>query len=235
MFRTKKESDGYWPSISDLMSGLMLVFLLIAIAYMQHFEKNRENARRAAVTYQETQVKLYDALMTEFKEDLPKWGAYIDPADLFVRFDEPDVLFSSGSSDIPPAFKRILDDFFPRYLNIILSPTFKESIKEIRIEGHTSSGWDNGRASEDVAYFENMGLSQRRTRAVLQYCYDLTTTDEQKTLMRKNVTANGLSYSHLRTNEKTGAEDPVKSRRVEFRTITDAEQKIVEILRELEK
>nr|WP_319584184.1 OmpA family protein [uncultured Pseudodesulfovibrio sp.] len=202
---------------------------------MQHIEKTRESARRAAVAYQETQIKLYDALMDEFRNDLSKWGASIDPKTLSVKFDEPDVLFSSGSSDIPLAFRRILDDFFPRYLNILFSPRFKESIKEIRIEGHTSSGWDNGRASEDIAYFENMGLSQSRTRAVLQYCYGLTSTAQQKTLMRKNVTANGLSSSHTISDEKTGLEDPIKSRRVEFRTITDAEQKIVEILRELGK
>lgn len=235
MFRIKSESDGYWPSISDLMSGLMLVFLLIAIAYMQHADEMKESARRVAVTYQETQVDLYDTLMKEFEKDLPQWGADIDPDTLSVRFLEPDVLFLSGSAEVTPKFKKILDDFFPRYLRILFSSKFKESIDEIRIEGHTSSGWDNGNAPKDVAYFLNMDLSQRRTRAVLEYCYSLATNEGQKKLMRKHVTANGLSSSHTILNASTGREDRNKSRRVEFRTRTNAEQKIVEVIRELEK
>jgi len=213
----------------------MLVFLLIAIAYMKNADDMKENARRVAVTYQETQVDLYDSLMAEFERDLPKWGAEIDRDKLSVRFLEPEVLFKSGSAEVTPKFKEILKDFFPRYLQILLSPQFKESIDEIRIEGHTSSGWNNGHAPRDVAYFLNMDLSQRRTRAVLEYCYSLATNEGQKQLMREHVTANGLSSSQTIPYPNTDREDRKKSRRVEFRTRTNAEQKIVEVLKELER
>jgi len=232
--RTKDDAEGYWPSISDLMSGLMLVFLLIAIAYMHNVEQGRRRIEKVAVTYQETQVSLYESLMNEFKKDLPKWKATIDKDTLSVKFMEPEVLFKSGCSDVTPAFKAILNDFFPRYLNILFSPTYEASIDEIRIEGHTSSEWDNGKASKGVAYFHNMSLSQDRTRSVLEYCYRITAGAEQKEKMRKYVTANGLSSSHLVTNQ-SGRELKRLSRRVEFRTRTNAEQKIVEIIREIER
>ncbi|QJB56562.1 OmpA family protein [Pseudodesulfovibrio sp. zrk46] len=232
--RTKSDSEGYWPTISDLMSGLMLVFLLIAIAYMHNVEQGKKRIEKVAVTYQKTQVSLYESLMNEFKTDLPKWKAEIDPDTLSVKFMEPEVLFQSGCSDVTPAFKAILNDFFPRYLNILFSPEYADSISEIRIEGHTSSEWDNGKASKEVAYFNNMALSQDRTRSVLEYCYQITGDAEQRARMRKYVTANGLSSSHLVT-DGTGVEQKALSRRVEFRTRTNAEQKIVEIIMEIER
>ena len=48
------------------------------------------------------------------------------------------------------------------------------------------------------------------------------------------VTANGLSSSHLIKNNE-GIEDKQKSRRVEFRTKTNAEKKVVEIIERMEE
>jgi outer membrane protein OmpA-like peptidoglycan-associated protein len=232
--RTKTGSEDYWPSISDLMSGLMLVFLLIAIAYMYNVEQGKQRTEKVAITYKQTQVDLYESLMAEFEEDLPKWKAIIDKDTLSVSFLEPDVLFNSGSAEVTPAFKDILNDFFPRYLNILFSPKYESSIEEIRIEGHTSSEWDNGKAPKDVAYFHNMALSQDRTRSVLKYCYLITNDADRRTRMRQYVTANGLSSSQL-VKDGSGRELKGLSRRVEFRTRTNAEQKIVQILREIER
>lgn len=55
---------------------------------------------------------------------------------------------------------------FPRYLDVLLQ--FRDSIDEVRIEGHTNSAW-NERSTSDEAYFKNMKLSQGRTRSVLEY------------------------------------------------------------------
>ena len=49
----------------------------------------------------------------------------------------------------------------------------------------------------------------------------------------KYITANGLSSSHLVT--ENGIEDKEKSRRVEFRTKTAAERKVVEIIEEMKE
>lgn len=212
----------------------MLVFLLIAIAYMHNVDEGQKRIKKVAVAYQETQVSLYNSLLKEFKKDLPKWKAKIDQETLSVQFMEPDVLFKTGSADVKPAFKKILNDFFPRYLKIIFSSQYRDGIEEVRIEGHTSSEWSNGTASADVAYFNNMRLSQDRTRSVLQYCFSLAENIDQKMLMRKYITANGLSSSHLIYNS-TGREEKRLSRRVEFRTRTNADKKIVEIIEQFKR
>ena len=221
MLRLTKIEDGeHWSSISDLMAGLMMIFLLIAIAYMHNIAQGQQKIKKIAVTYHEAQVALYEKLNEEFKEDLPKWQAIIDKETLSIQFFEPDIL------------KDILDIFFPRYLNIIFSDEFKDTIAEVRIEGHTSSEWSTGTSSPDEAYFNNMQLSQERTRSVLVYCYSITQKNNYKNLMQQHVTANGLSSSKLVYNDD-GTEDKARSRRVEFRTRTNAENRIVQILDEL--
>lgn len=235
MFDKGANDESFWPSISDLMSGLMLVFLLISIAYMRNVEEEKRSIKKVAVAYQETQADLYQNLMSEFEKDLPKWKAEIDKKTLSVRFTEPDVLFKTGSFEVTPAFQAILRDFFPRYLSIIFSNKFKNSVSEIRIEGHTSSEWGNsGKTPRDTAYFLNMDLSQQRTQSVLKYCYSLIHNRTQRELMKKYVTANGLSSSHT-ILAASGKEDKRKSRRVEFRTKTNAEEKIVEIIQKIQK
>ena len=57
--------------ISDLMSGLMMMFLFIAVAYMYYVQVERDNIKEIAVAYKDTQVAIYNDLVNEFKADLP--------------------------------------------------------------------------------------------------------------------------------------------------------------------
>src|SRR5258705_3699915 len=144
-------SEGHWIPLSDLMTGLMVMFLLIAVCYMIRVEADAGRVKTVAVAYGETRDALYEDLRKGFSADLPRWNAQLIKADLTLRFSEPDILFAHGSSDMKPAFKDILDDFFPRYVRILRSPKYLHAISEIRIEGHTSSDWI-GAASPDDAY-----------------------------------------------------------------------------------
>lgn len=101
MLRLTKIEDGeHWSSISDLMAGLMMIFLLIAIAYMHNIAQGQQKIKKIAVTYHEAQVALYEKLNEEFKEDLPKWQAIIDKETLSIQFFEPDILFQTGKADV---------------------------------------------------------------------------------------------------------------------------------------
>jgi len=143
------------------------------------------------------------------------------------------VYFNQGSYKIKTRFKSILNNFFPRYITIIYSDKYRDNIEEIRIEGHTSSEWNSRKASKEDAYFLNMKLSQDRTREVLQYCHGLIENDVMQLWARRHITANGLSSSHLICPEDV--ENRELSRRVEFRTKTAAENKVVEIIEEIKK
>ncbi len=224
--RPKEEGD-HWLSVSDLMAGLMMVFLFIAIAFMRHVSIERDKIKDVAVAYQENQVAIYDALKKEFESDLGRWKASIDQETLAFQFNSPEVLFSTGESSLKPEFETILSEFIPRYLLVL--DAYKESIDEIRIEGHTSSEWAADTKPDD-AYFFNMNLSQARTQSVLKYAYFLNTlTEEQQSWIKSSFAAVGLASSHLKFNVD-GTENKEKSRRVSFRVITNADIQIRKII-----
>jgi len=221
------ESD-HWLSVSDLMAGLMMVFLFISVALMLLSTIERKKIKEVAVAYQENQVAIYNALVNEFDKDLERWGAKIDKNTLAFNFHSPEVLFAIGDIVLKDKYKDILTDFFPRYLEVLA--TYKSSIGEIRIEGHTSSVW-NQYVTADEAYFKNMELSQGRTRSVLEYVYMLHKAQYyfEKDWIKKHIAAVGLSSS-MAILDGNGVEDGEKSRRVSFRVITNAEVQIRRIL-----
>ena len=224
----QKEDGEHWLTVSDLMAGLMIVFLFIAIAFMRHVSIERDKIKDVAVAYQQNQVAIFDALNIEFEKDLSKWEASIDKETLSFQFDSPEVLFDSGDSNLKPEFEGILADFIPRYLNVL--DQYRASIDEVRIEGHTSSEWGNGGTHPDDAYFFNMTLSQNRTRSVLNYSYFLSNlSGEQKIWIKSSFAAVGLASSRLRLNDD-GTENKQQSRRVSFRVITNADIQIRKII-----
>ena len=72
------KNNGFWLSISDLMSGLMVIFLFISIAYMREIKEVINGFIYITDGFQDTEQSLYDNLMTEFKNDLEEWDATID-------------------------------------------------------------------------------------------------------------------------------------------------------------
>jgi outer membrane protein OmpA-like peptidoglycan-associated protein len=225
---SKQQDDGeHWLTVSDLMAGLMMVFLFIAIAFMRHVSIERDKIKDVAVEYQENQVAIYDKLNVEFANDLKNWDATIDQETLSFQFNSPEVLFDLGESTLKPDFENILRNFIPRYLAVLEG--FKDNINEVRIEGHTSSEWGSDTHPDD-AYFFNMTLSQNRTRSVLNYAYLKTSLSaQQQEWVKSSFAAVGLASSRLILNPDN-TENQEQSRRVTFRIITNADIQIRKIV-----
>lgn len=224
--KSSEQEESHWLSVSDLMAGLMMVFLFIAIALMRDAFLERDKVKDVAVAYQQNQVAIYDELMKEFSGDLKKWDAVIEKDSLTFTFQSPDVLFATGKIDLSDRYKILLADFFPRYMEVLSK--FTDSINEVRIEGHTSSVWNSSVDATD-AYFLNMALSQGRTRSVLAYVYQLEDVSTYSDWIRRHFAAVGFSSSRLVYNENN-VEDRGRSRRVAFRVITNADIQIRKIL-----
>lgn len=225
LMKKKIQAENHWMSISDMMSALMIIFLFIAISFMIKVNEQKKDMDKIIRESKQVKIEIYEALNKEFRDDFSQWGAELDQKTLSVRFKEPDVLFKPNSSSIEEKFIVILDDFFPRYLKVLNNPKFRDSIQEVRIEGHTSSEW-RGDLGTDVAYLENMRLSQERARSVLTYVFGLK-LPEQRDWLIKHLTANGLSFSQRIEND--GKENFEKSRRVEFRIRTNADEKMTQL------
>lgn len=226
VFGVKSENEEeHWISVSDLMAGLMVIFLFIAITYIRPIVETQNKIREIVITWNASEVDIHKALESEFKDDFSKWNAELDRKTLSIRFKSPDILFDPSTAELKPDFREILVDFFPRYIDVLYR--FRHAIAEVRIEGHTSSEW-LGAASEEDAYFKNMALSQARTRSVLEYSLGLAEVKSLKIWARDYITANGLSSSQ--TVIHNGVENKVLSRRVEFRVRTNVKEQIVKIL-----
>jgi hypothetical protein len=88
------QQEAQWISLSDLMTGLMMLFLLIAVAFMLKVQANEAKAKQLATQYYQIRRDLYDDLYAEFKDDLPVWNA-VFTNDLILTFQGPEVLFDS--------------------------------------------------------------------------------------------------------------------------------------------
>ncbi|MDE5880899.1 MAG: OmpA family protein [Muribaculaceae bacterium] len=216
-----------WISVSDLMTGLMVIFLFVAIAYISRVQKNQS----VLTDYVETKNELHDKLVKEFAGDTLRWQMAIGK-DLTMKFKNPTVLFAPGAFHLTQDFKNILDQFLPRYFNILLNDSLANKIQEIRIEGHTD---DVPLPSYDPdPYIANAMLSQQRALSVIRYIRSMATykelTPEQQHQLEFWLTANGLSYgkavdSKGEYTQKSG--QPINkdlSRRVEFRIVTTGDE-----------
>ncbi|RNM20910.1 OmpA family protein [Dickeya undicola] len=231
--KSSKGKEDYWISLSDLMTSLMMIFLLISLIYMIKVQ----DMVKIPTVYKNTLQGLGQALQHEFKDDLKRWHATIDE-DLTVRFQEPNILFNNNSADLKPEFKAILDEFIPRYLNIITDPKYIDNIEEIRIEGHTSTVWRAG-ISEKEAYIHNMELSQSRTRSTLEYIMNIPVVSASESMFswfKGHVRA--IGFSSARPVDAEGKviiradqiEDRARSQRVEFRVRTNVERQVANIV-----
>ena len=215
-----------WMSVSDLMTGLMVIFLFIAVAYMMQVKENQN----VLTDYVETKMKLHDKLVSEFKNDSKKWDMSIGK-DLSMRFNNPTVMFAQGSAQLTPEFKSILHEFIPKYLDILINDSLRSHIQEIRIEGHTDN--EPYPQLHPQPFIANAILSQQRSLAVLMYIkpmFEKYPANEQR-LLEYWFTANGLSYGKALNKDgeyalisKKSKIDKEKSRRVEFRIITTGDE-----------
>lgn len=214
----EREENVFALSTGDLMAGLLFIFILLLMGALLQVQEKAEQDEEIVKRYDQTKTQLYIDLEQEFKDDLRVWNAVIDSTNLSIRFQEPATLFAYGHADLQGKFKKILEDFFPRYLALLSSEQYRDNIEEIRIEGHTDSSG---------SYEFNMELSQNRTRSVLSYCLQMV-EEKKKDWTKARITANGLSSSHLIYNTD-GSENSELSRRVEFRIRTNAEKQLEEI------
>ncbi len=276
LFAPRREPFESWISIADLMAGLMMVFMLLAIWRSEIANAIKVNPKQpienisegvGEKTEEEKEVKtgenevegeggeiddpdpiakilrdkekeIRDTLNSIFKDDFGHWGAYIPKETLTVRFGKKSLFFEQGESKLKEEGKQVLTYFFPLYVRILYE-SFKEDIREVRIEGHTSSEWNEyapaGQDLEQFAFIKNMELSQARTRAAMEYVLNLPPISENKKYekwVRKKVTANGLSSARLLNSnggelQEDEIEDKNLSRRVEFSVQIDA-QKILQ-------
>ncbi len=88
-----------WMSVSDLMTGLMVIFLFVAIAYIRKEQEHAVNIRE----YMEVKNNLHGKMVSEFSGDTSRWQMAVG-SDLSIKFKNAQTLFPSGSDKLTPEF-----------------------------------------------------------------------------------------------------------------------------------
>jgi outer membrane protein OmpA-like peptidoglycan-associated protein len=229
-----------WMSISDIMTALMVIFLFISISYMMEVNKQQDEIEEIINTYKNTKEAIRNDLTLLLEEDLEKWSKYIefDSSNLSIKFIGQDIQFRPNDDRIQSNFKNILNDFLPKYINVLAKDKYKDKISEVRIEGHANNPYIENTATDN--YLNGISWSQRRAKSVLaftvQHPFFESLADDTKRRLEFWLVANGYGYG--RTLDDSGMYTQVSdqeiceecSRRVEFRIITISEQVIADII-----
>ena len=111
---SQKDTEETWISISDMMAGLMVIFLFIAISYMLYVRSEKDKIEQIALTYNQLQSALIDSLNNEFKYDFEKWNAELVDTTLSIQFraNRLNVLFGQGEAKLRPYPERVLSTLF---------------------------------------------------------------------------------------------------------------------------
>ncbi len=231
--------NSVWLSNSDLMAGLMIIFLFISIGFIREKAPEVVGSQDYVLNYlsftDSKENEIDEKLEQEFTDEEKKeWQLEIIPEENLIRFNAPDVMFSQSNYKLNDRFKTIINSFFPRYVKVLSK--FGSLISEIRIEGHTSSEWKD--VSQDRAYIKNMVLSQERTISVLNESLNslakFKLSEKEIKWAFDKVSASGLSSRSIIKNFD-GSENSVKSRRVEFRYVLNETEKLKFIKNKLKK
>jgi outer membrane protein OmpA-like peptidoglycan-associated protein len=242
-----KANDSNWMSFSDIMTGLMVIFMFIAISYIYEVQKREAEVNQIIEDYKLTQQKIYNDLDSTFTDRFKEYNLLVNP-DLSIQITDASALFPSQFyyDDIllKQRFESFLDEFTPLFYSIILKEEYRDDISEIRIEGHTAIAVVNDEF--DKEYYRNMIiLSQKRSNKVLEYMtntgyYD-GMNEQEKSFLRFVTTSNGLAFGRSLDNkgnfkyDSDKSIDKVKSKRVEFRIVTNSQKVIDEWIKKTKK
>lgn len=196
-------SDHLSSSLTDLMTSLMVIFILLLLVFVSHTA-----SKDAALT---------DVLLAKLKKDLQPQGfnensIRPDPHDrnaILVIVPGDLMHFETQKADLQEAGKQFLRSHIPAFADVLCSDQFRTSIDSIVVEGHTDRQ-RYGRTAEE-SQNNNLKLSQDRSMAVVEESLaDLEGQEPNRSCFLEKLSATGR-----------GEQDPEKtddeSRRVIFR------------------
>jgi outer membrane protein OmpA-like peptidoglycan-associated protein len=147
------EGTGLASSLTDLMTSLAVIFILLLVAMLNNQRQQAAEARNLVVSRLQAALEKFKQQGVEVKSDPT------DPLVLLVIVPEDLLKFEQGKSEIPTTGFGFLQTFIPKLVSTACSTELREGISSIVVEGHASSeGSDN----------DNLSLSQRRSMAVIQ-------------------------------------------------------------------
>ena len=128
----EQTENPYWISISDLITGLLIIFILTLCYYILNYS---QKTTQLAESY----IKRKHILEVIQKElELKGIKVKIDLEHGVLHLPEG-ILFDSGKAEIKEEGINLLKQLAPILYKLLTNPEFKDSVETIFIEGHTDN------------------------------------------------------------------------------------------------
>ena len=204
---TSVDDGHYYISISDLMTSLLFVFILILSYVMLSFVK-KEDELSNEIKKIEQNIEYRGELLQDLQEELlgKNISVEIDKENGNMRL-KSDLLFKSGSATISKEGKRQIGEIAQLFMIKMIEPKYKMAIDTIFIEGHTDSiPIRVSNTCRDL--WSNKELSAQR--AINTYSEMLLVTDNKIYNLKNKKEKHLLSYSGYADNRQLCNEKAVK-------------------------
>ncbi len=191
----------FWISFSDLMSALMVLFLVVMAVTLVAVTQSIDSATRASI---ERSVAI-SKVMSLIASDPKSSGVGVDQQNYRIDLGK-EVRFESASYTISGPAGQFLRNYVPVLLKAKDTPEGQRWIRSIVVEGFTD---------EDGTYLYNLQLSLDRSRSVVCSLFlgsssgDSLSSDQLRKVQELFLVG-GYSFNSIKT-------DKAESRRVEFK------------------
>lgn len=198
----KKDGESpFWISFSDLMSALMVLFLVVMVVTLVAVTQRIDEATRASI---ERSIAI-SRVMAMIANDPKSEGVGVDQQNYRIDLGK-EVQFNSGSYAISVPAAQFLRGYIPVLLKAKSSTEGKRWMRDIVVEGFTD---------EDGTYLYNLQLSLERSRSVVCSLFQSTSatdglTPDQLRQVESLFLVGGYSFNSVK-------KDKAESRRVEFK------------------
>lgn len=203
--RQREEGEKpFWISYADLMTALMILFLVVMVASLIVMTQRIAAATAGEKSRTQDISALCARLQT--KAEQTKQSIYVDCQENRINFGEAG-RFGYNAYRLNPTGLDALQSVVPLILDAAESLEGKKWFKQVVIEGFTDT---------DGSYLYNLHLSLQRSEWVMcallddQYAKKISLTEEQRKQIRELFLAGGVSFNNAKDSKEA-------SRRVELR------------------
>ena len=234
----------YWVSFSDIMAGLLVIFILALIVLMirlntqtiikEELRKQVEKALRELAAIEEIRKEI----LYEIRDNLKTRGVHVEVVDnhSVLRIPMEQLSFRSSRYDIPKEKLETVLIIGEMLKDALIKPGRTRYIDTIFIEGHTDS------EPYERVEFGNWGLSAHRAISIWKYWTEdpgkINKFIEMKNKDGKHLfSVSGYSWTRRIIIPDIAPEDKEENRRIDIRftmrtPVTGDLQKLLERLKE---
>jgi outer membrane protein OmpA-like peptidoglycan-associated protein len=205
---TDTRQSGLASSLTDLMTSLAVIFILLLCAALHNAQQEGENTRNTILMALKKELQSFMVQGVKVEPD------HNDPLGLIILVPEGLLAFEFNRAEVPSEGKVFLQSFIPKLSEITCSDKFRGDISSIVVEGHTDTIGSDQR---------NLELSQQRSMSVVNKSLlsldnqgdDVSAIDNKKYFL-KLLSATGRGKAEPIIDDK-GNENRDESRRVIFK------------------